>query len=209
MIYLIGGPPKCGKTTLAKKLSKTKNIPWVSTDSLQCAVRPYLSEEDFPKFFPATVQRCDTNDEKYFKYSVTEIIKAYCQQAKTIYQAVDMFIACEIADGNDFIIEGYHIEPSLIAKLNKKYPSKLKSVFLIKSDENKFVDNINKSATPNDWIIAKTNNRSTYNKIAKMVCKYGKIIKKDTKKYDLKILNVDNNFDKQINKLIDELISDN
>ncbi|USN58292.1 MAG: hypothetical protein H6767_08530 [Candidatus Peribacteria bacterium] len=205
MIYLIGGPPKCGKTTLAKRLSKSKGIPWVSTDTLQCVIKPYMDKKDFSKKFPTNYQREENNDEKYSQYSTDEIIEAYQQQAKTSYQAIDMFAICEITDCNDFIIEGYHIEPELVAELNEKYPNKLRSIFLIKSNEAKFVDDIKKSTTPNDWIIARTNNEETYSKISKMICEYGKFFEKESKKYGFKVLNMDNDFDNQINKAIDNL----
>lgn len=205
MIYLIGGPPKCGKTTLAKRFSKLKGIPWVSTDTLQCVIKPYLDKKDLSKKFPTSAQRCNNNDEKYSQYSINEIIEAYQQQAKTSYQAIDMFTICEITDDNDFIIEGYHIEPELVAELNKKYPNKLRSIFLIKSDESKFIADIKKSTTPNDWIIARTNNEETYSKIATMIYEYGKFFKKESKKYGFKVLNMDNDFDNQINKAIDNL----
>ena len=205
MIYLIGGPPKCGKTTLAKRLSKSKGIPWVSTDTLQNVIKPYMNKRDFSKKFPASTQRCNNNDEKYSQYSTDEIIEAYKQQAKTSYQAIDMFAICEITDGNDFIIEGYHIEPELVAELNEKYPNKLRSIFLVKSDESKFVNDIKKSTTPNDWIIARTSSKETYSKIAKMICEYGKFFEKESKKYGFKVLNMDSDFDNQINKAIDNL----
>ena len=205
MIYLIGGPPKCGKTTLAKRLSKSKGIPWVSTDTLQCVIKPYLDKNDFSKKFPTSSQRCNNNDEKYSQYSTNEIIEAYQQQSKTSYEAIDMFAICEITDGNDFIIEGYHIEPELVNELNKKYPNKLRSIFLIKSDESKFIADIKKSTTPNDWIIARTNNEETYSKIAKMICEYGIFFKKESNKYGFKVLNMDKDFDNQINKAIDDL----
>ena len=206
MIYLIGGPPKCGKTTLAKRLAKLKGIPWVSTDTLQSVIKPYMDQKDISKKFPTSSQRCNNNDEKYSQYSTNEIIEAYKQQAKTSYQAIDMFAICEITDGNDFIIEGYHIEPELVAELNIKYPNKLKSIFLIKTDETKFVDDIKKSTTPNDWIIARTNKEETYDKIAKMICEYGEFFEKESEKYGFKVLNMDNDFDKQINKAIDDLM---
>ena len=170
MIYLIGGPPKCGKTTLAKRLSKSKGIPWVSTDTLQCVIKPYMNKKYFSKKFPTNNQRGKNNDEKYSKYSTNEIVEAYQQQAKTSYQAIDMFTVCEITDGNDFVVEGYHVEPELVADLNSKYPNKIKSIFLIKTDELKFINDIKKSTTPNDWIIARTNKEETYGKIAKMIC---------------------------------------
>ena len=198
MIYLIGGPPKCGKTTLAKKLSKALGIPWVSTDTLQCVIKPYIDKEIFLKKFPASSQREKDNDEKYLKYSSAEIIAAYQQQAKTIYPAIDMFATCEITDGNDFIMEGYHIEPELVSELSKKYPNDINSIFLFKSDKEKFVSDIKKSSTPNDWIIARTNNEETYLKIANMVCEYGDYFEKESEKYDFKILNMDSDFDNQI-----------
>jgi 2-phosphoglycerate kinase len=205
MIYLIGGPPKCGKTTLAKALSKSLGIPWVSTDTLQSVIKPYINKEDFSEKFPISNQREKDNDEKYSKYSSIEIIEAYKKQAKTVHPAIDMFAVCEITDGNDFIIEGYHIEPELAFKLNSKYPDKIKSIFLVKSDKEKFISSIKKSTTPNDWIIARTHNEATYQKIAEMICEYGKIIKAESEKHNLAVLNMDDNFDSQIKKAVDSL----
>lgn len=205
MIYLIGGPPKCGKTTLAKTLSKSLGIPWVSTDTLQCVIKPYMNKEDFSKKFPTSCQRGKDNDEKYSKFSSREIIDTYRQQAKTVYEAIDMFAVCELTDGNDFIIEGYHIEPELVAELNLKYPEKIKSIFLVKSDKEKFICDIKKSTTPNDWIIARTNKNETYQKIANMICEYGNFFEKESEKYGFKALNMDNDFDNQIKEAIDYL----
>lgn len=202
MIYLIGGPPKCGKTTLAKTLSKSLGISWVSTDTLQCVIKPYTNKKDFSKKFPISFQRSRNNDEKYSKYSTSEIIKAYQQQAKTAYQAIDMFTICEITDGNDYIIEGYHIEPKLVAQLKKRYKGKIKSIFLVKLDEVKFINNINKTTTPNDWIIKRTKDKKTYSLIAKMICKYGNFFKKESTRYGLKVINMDNDFNNQIRKAI-------
>jgi 2-phosphoglycerate kinase len=205
MIYLIGGPPKCGKTTLAKRLSKTKHIPWVSTDTLQSVINPYINEEDHAAKFPTTAQRESSNDEKYSKYSTDEIIQAYQQQAKTVYQAIDMFALCEMTDGNDFIIEGYHVEPELVAELNAKYSDKIRSIFLVKLDEEKFVRDIQKSRTPNDWIIARTEKEETYGKIAKMICEYGKHFKTEAKKHCLKVQDMDHDFEGQISEAIQYL----
>jgi len=203
MIYLIGGSPKCGKTTLAKRMSKLFGIPWVSTDTLQNVIKPYMNEDDFSKKFPVDYQRCKYNDEKYSKYSTKEIIEAYKQQAKTIYRAIDMFTVCEITDGNDFIIEGYHIEPELVRKLNLKYADKVKSIFLVKFDKEKFVCDIKKSTTPNDWIIARTKNKETYQKITDVICKYSNFFEKESKKYGFKTLDMDNDFDDRIKEAFD------
>lgn len=205
MIYLIGGPPKCGKTTLAKNLSSTLQIPWVSTDTLQNVIKPYVDKGDLANKFPVSGQKSKDNDEKYSKYSIPEIVDAYRTQARTVYSAIDMFVLCEITDSNDFIIEGYHIEPELAAEMNSKYPEKIKSIILIKSDPEKLVRDMQKSTTPNDWIITKTNQAVTYGKIAGMISAYGNYVSDESKKFDLKVMNMDNNFDDQIKEAIEYL----
>jgi 2-phosphoglycerate kinase len=205
MIYLIGGPPKCGKTTLAKALSKSLEIPWFSTDTLQCVIKPYISKEDHAIKFPVSYQRCKDNDEKYSKYSKEEIIDAYRKQAKTVYLAIDMFAVCEITDGNDFIIEGYHVEPELVKELCSKYPGKIKSIFLVKTDKQKFINDIKKSSTPNDWIIRRTHNEKTFKKIADMVCEYGKFFKKESENFGFDAISMDDNFESQIKNAVESM----
>lgn len=202
MIYLIGGPPKCGKTTLAKKLAKDLQTPWISTDALQVVAMAYLNKSENRKQFPWTVIRKKTkkiNDAIYNNYSATAIIKLYRKAAQSTQKAIDAVCASKIADGIDYIIEGLHIEPNSAAHLIKKYGSKnIKAIFLLKKDQQKFVKSIEKSSTPNDWIIAKTKDKSIYPKIAKMVCEYGSIIEKEAKKAGLKSLITDDRFEKQL-----------
>src|SRR3989339_807734 len=184
MIYLIGGPAKCGKTTLSKQMSKKYGIPWVSSDTLQVVawkyVEKYASSEEMKKLYPHNAVRAKTNDEMYSKNTPQQIAKNYIKQAQATYDAIDMFCICEIADGNDYIVEGYHVTPQLAARLIKKYGRKhFRVLFLIKLDTKKFVQDLQKSTTPNDWILAKTREKETFNKIAEMVSFYGKFFEKE------------------------------
>jgi len=205
MIYLIGGPSKCGKTTLSKKLSLALKMPRISTDSLQSVVYGYTDKKDIAKKFPWGAIRRQTkrsNDAAYHKYTAKQIVAAYRAQAKSTFKAIEMMAVSEITDGNDLIIEGYHIEPRLAAVLSKKYPEKIKSIFLIKNDEAKFVRDIKKTSTPNDWIINRTKDAKTYSLIAKMICEYGKFFENEAKKRNLKVINMDDNFNKRINEIV-------
>src|SRR3989344_1580098 len=123
MIYLIGGPPKCGKTTLSKKLSKKLGIPWISADTLQTIAKEYTNKKDISKKFPwSTIRKIKkSNDIAFGEYTSKEIVKLYTTQAKVTYGAIDMVSICEITDGNDYIIEGYQVEPQLVSALYKKY----------------------------------------------------------------------------------------
>mgnify|MGYP002348693223 CR=1 FL=1 len=202
MIYLIWWTPKCWKTTLTKILSKSLQIPWVSTDTLQSVIKPYFNTNDLINNFPSSSQRCKDNDEKFSKFSTNEIIDAYKIQAKTLQKAIEMFILSEITDWNDFIIEWYHIEPEFVNEMNLKYPNKIKSVFIFKTNEKGFIEDIKKSSTPNDWIISRTNYPETYWKIAKMICNYWSFFDKESKKYNMKSFSMDDNFEDKIQEII-------
>ncbi len=167
MIYLIGGPPKCGKTTLAKKLSKHLGIQWVASDTLQVVAMDYVwkyAPKKFDELYPHSAMKGETNDQTYALISPKQIAKNYIKQAKASYAAIDMFSICEIKDGNDYVIEGYHVTPQLAARLIKKYGRKhFRVLFLVKSDVEKFVRDVRESSTPNDWILAKTKEKETFN----------------------------------------------
>ncbi len=84
-IYFIGGPPKCGKTTIAKRLSKETGIPWISADTLQNIVWAYTPQPEHEARFPHTYMKGDTPDETYTQHSVDEIVTQYIAQGKTTY----------------------------------------------------------------------------------------------------------------------------
>jgi 2-phosphoglycerate kinase len=204
MIYLIGGPVKCGKTTLAKRLSKAIGVPWMSTDSLQGVVKPYLNESELVAQFPASQQRSKSNDEKYSKYSLAEILQAYQTQAQTLYPAVKGLIECELADGHDLILEGYHLEPRFCHELGQKYPGQIRSIFLVKTDVQKLTRDLKKSTTPNDWVLSRTAEEATFGKIAEMICEYSRYFIEQAQDYGLTVQNLDEDFDSRIDRIVEE-----
>lgn len=204
MIYLIGGAPKTGKTTLVKILSQKYHIPWVSVDTLQCVARAYIKKSEHNKKFPTTIQKGKSNDDKYNKYSTKEIVDAYIKQGKTSYDAIEMFALSEITDGNDFSIEGYQVTPELANKLIDKYGGdKIKALFLCKNDKKALINNFTRSKTPNDWILAKTKNQDiVFPKIADMISIYSKYFQIEAGKYNFRLFDMDEDFVKQIDKAI-------
>lgn len=199
MIYLIGGPPKCGKTTLAKKLADKYRIPWISADTLQNIVWAYTPKEGHSVLFPHSYLRGDSNDEFYSEHSAQQISENYIAQGKTTYEAISMMAETYLTDKDNFIVEGYQVTPEIVDTILKKFDREhIKAVFLVKYDEQKFIQDIHKSTTPNDWIIRKTKDESTYGKIAKMIAEYSHYFEKEAKKYGLDVFNMDEDFDKQL-----------
>jgi len=209
MIYLIGGPPKCGKTTLAKKLANKFQIPWISADTLQNIVWSYTPKEKHAVLFPHSYLREESNDEFYSKNSPQEIIKNYIAQGETTYDAISMMAETYLTDKDDFIVEGYQVTPEIVDRIFKKFGQEhVKAVFLVKYDERKFIQDIHKSTTPNDWILRKTKNEGTYELIAKMIVEYSHYFEKEAKKYEFKIFNMDNEFENQLNAIEKDLKSE-
>ncbi len=208
MIYLIGGPPKCGKTTLAKKLSDKYRIPWISADTLQNIVWAYTPKEKHSIFFPHSYLRGDSNDEFYSEHSSPQIVKNYIAQGKTTYDAISMMAETYLTDKDDFIVEGYQITPEIVDTIFKKFDREhIKAVFLVKYDEQKFIQNIHKSTTPNDWIIRKTKNEATFGLIAKMIAEYSHYFDTEAKKYGLSVFNMDEDFKEKFNVIEKYLMS--
>ncbi len=114
-----------------------------------------------------------------------------------------MFSICEITDGNDYIIEGYHVTPALAARLMKKYGRKnFRVLFIVKRDIKKFVADVKKSSTPNDWVIGGTKKQETFFKIGDMISRYGRWFEKEAAKYKFAAVNMDEDFEGKIKKAV-------
>lgn len=202
-VYLIGGPPKCGKTTLAKTLSRELGIPWISADTLQNIIWAYTPESKHAPLFPHTYLRGEDNDETYNSHTAKEIVENYISQGKTTYAAIEMMAETYLIDGDDFIVEGYQVSPEIVDGIYNKFGTEhIKAVFLIKHDIQKFVEDIHKSTTPNDWILRKTNDAATFQKIAEMVDEYSVYFEEEAKKYNLPVFQMDTDFEGKIKEII-------
>jgi len=193
-------------------MSKKMKIPWLSCDTLDAVTQEYVSKEEWPKKYPYSFLRRKgdvkgSNDAFYNTYSPERIMSVLKKQGSAVFKTIDTVIACEIADGNDYIIEGYHIVPSFAHKMIKKYgKDNVRAVFLTKFDEYKFAKDVHKSTTPNDWLIVLTKKEETFVKVGKMVSCYSKYFEKEAQKFGLPVCNMDNHFTVQINKAIKCLI---
>ncbi len=204
MIYLIGGPPRCGKTTLTKKLAAQLGIGWVSADILESVVREYVPNELHKESFPKTVLRQMThgsNDEMYKTFSAEIIVEAYIRQGMTCWKAIETFAEDCLKEAHDFIIEGHQLHPELVARLIQKFPTEIRSAFLIKKDEQLLVEGFQKNVAKTDWVLQKTKEKETFFLIAKMLSHFGERIEKEANKYGLPVYCMDRDFVEKIDEV--------
>lgn len=211
MIYLIAGPPRCGKTTIAQSLANKLQCSWISTDTLEGVVMAYTSESDMNNHFPKRKMRIATersNDLMYGTYSAQDIANAYIRQGQAVYPAVKSVVSAELREHRDFVIEGHHLHPTLLNDLLNEYGStSILPIVVVREDGEQLVSDCLKNKAASDWFIDKTTNPDTYPKIAEMIIEYGKFFHEHASKFNLPVTNMDANFLQQVDEIVNRLSS--
>lgn len=133
MIYLIGGASRAGKGILGRRLAKHLGCSYFPLDTIFIALH-----KGFPK---ASVKGNDADDHK-------------AQKLWKFHKAMIEYLIYE--DAMDYVLDGVTILPSQIIKLIKKYPRKIRAVFL-GYDTISVADKVkairtNHGKFPNDWL---------------------------------------------------------
>jgi hypothetical protein len=95
VIYLVGGAPRVGKSSLAQRLLLTDGIPWLPTDVVRTVVRRVAPEVDAIDQDPVDPD------------ALAEVMYPHIEQAAEV--------CAEEADR--FLIEGFELVPSYLARL--------------------------------------------------------------------------------------------
>lgn len=209
MIYLIGGPPRCGKTTLARALSKRLSFPYFTLDHVTSVIAPYIPEQEYAARLPLRVAREETNysnDLFYARYSAEQAVDFYLRQAGTYWPGVESFIEYAAGDEHDIILEGWQILPRLLrAAVTHENGDRLKVLFLYKTDVESIVSGLKAGAARDDWVVNNTRDESTFLAIAKMVSHFGAYVEGEAKGHDFRAVNTDADFARKIEESLASL----
>lgn len=201
MLYLIGGSPRGGKTILSKKLSKKIEVPYISTDYLKLILRPYFKEKEREEMFPFDKIWKKLNLNDYFlNYTGKQMLAIDIKEGKTLWTGMKYLISHLSKRKIDYIIEGVHLLPNLIKDF--KDDPNVKIIFLTKTDEEKIYSGLFKNKSERDWILEKVKDKDILKLVAKSLSFQGSYFEKETKKYNLKLINTEDNFPGKINQAI-------
>ena len=152
MIFLLGGPPRVGKSIISSEIRQKHAVSVVSTDTLGAVLENVLSPEAAPDLFvfgkfnempiPERV--------KLMRMNPAEHIDHVRKESHVVWKAVETFIRREDKEGRDLLVEGVAVLPELMSQL-EDIPHRV--VFIGNQGEN-HKENIKKSAEENehDWM---------------------------------------------------------
>jgi 2-phosphoglycerate kinase len=207
MLYLIGGPPRCGKTTLSAALAKKLQIPYFSIDHIASVIPPYIPSERQDESFPlrALRQKVNNDNDRFFeKYSAEEIVRVYQQQAATLWPGVRNFIDYAIQDEHNLILEGWQLLPRFLAEIpSAERSNNVQVQYLFKTDVEDILSGLKANDPVNDWVLRHTKEDASFIRIAKMISCFGKTIEKETSDLQFEAVNLDRNFAEKIKDLAD------
>jgi 2-phosphoglycerate kinase len=200
MLYLVGGSPRCGKTTFSKMLAKKKRIPWFSTDLVATIVFPYIPKKEKAKKLPE-LNVCVASPKL--------LLQAEIQNAKTLWPGVQRLLFALSMNRHDAVIEGVHLFPDFIHELEtmKEWEfirKDIRSVFLIKKDEQKIIEGFKKSDKSSDWLLQCIKTEADMHNAAKMVQIKSIYLEKQANKYGYRVVNTENDFQKTLKQLLKE-----
>jgi 2-phosphoglycerate kinase len=206
-IILIGGPQRCGKSTLAQSLSMELNIPWITTSTLEAVIRIYTPKEEDQKLFPKSMLRKKGdggNDHMYSTYSAEKIVESYFEQADTVSGGIRAFVKNIYQQDWNYILEGYHITPKLVAQI-KNDGFDVDSIILVNTNPDELIHRSLSSKTKHDWVRDEIREKGNYTKIGEMITLYSNTLITEAKKYDVRVVDMGQDFQKNFNEVFESL----
>jgi 2-phosphoglycerate kinase len=200
MIYLIGGSPRSGKTSLAKKMAFKLNCKLISVDDVRNEEIKLLDDKEAIKKFPfAMVYK--NNDDFFQKYTSEEVLAWEIKDAKAIWSKMEKIIDDNIKNKSQVVIEGVQLLPEFLEKYNKN--SSVIIWFLYKKDKKLILEGFHKNKKDDDWLVNETKDQITFIKAADAFSLYGEFFERETQRRNFKSINTEYNFEKIIDNLIE------
>ena len=152
MIFLLGGPPRVGKSIISSEIRLKHAVSVVSTDTLGAVLQNVLSPEAVPDLFvfgKFNEMPIAERVELIMK-DPAELIDYVRKESHVVWKASEAYIRRENDEGRDALIEGVAVLPELI---NQIEDISHRVVFIGNQGEN-HKENIKRSAQENehDWM---------------------------------------------------------
>ena len=131
LIILLGGATGVGKSTIATQLASRLGITRVvSTDAVREILRSAVTPEMFPTLYASSFE-ADKAVRQPIPHSGDRLIIGFREQAAAVAVGAQSLIARAISEGTDLILEGAHLVPGFIDRLDEIHQTRAVVVSLL------------------------------------------------------------------------------
>ena len=189
MIFLIGGPPRVGKSIISSEIRQKHAVSVVSTDTLGAVLENVLSPDTAPDLFVFGKfnEMSMAEQAKLIMAAPTELIDYVRRESHIVWKAVEPFVRRENDEGQDALIEGVAVLPELMSQL-EDIPHR--AVFIGNQGEN-HKENIKKSAEENEHDWMRDVSDQYIGAFAMFVKRMSAYIEQEAKKYGFEYIEMD------------------
>ena len=113
-VYLIGGAPGAGKSTLGAALATRLGIPSLTIDDLNIAAQAITTPETHPNLH---VMRKLPSLEYFINSSIEQLKADATAQHKAIWPMVEQVVRKHAKSSSPIVIDGWYMRPSWVAQL--------------------------------------------------------------------------------------------
>ena len=189
MIYLLGGPPRVGKSIISNEIRQKHAVSVVSTDSLGAVLESALSPESAPDLFVfARFNEMPVAGRvKLMMDDPAELVDFLMKESRVVWKAVEAFIRREKDEGRDVLIEGVAVLPELVSQLEDI----AHRIVFIGNQGNKHNENMKKFAEENEHDWMRSASDQYINAFAMFVERMSAYIEQEAYKYGFKYIEMD------------------
>ncbi|MSU76415.1 hypothetical protein EXS54_03025 [Patescibacteria group bacterium] len=204
MIYLIGGAPRLGKSSVAKELMKKLSVPWESTDTIRSAVYQAMD----PATRDARLPFANVQDHiEVFKRPTDTLIEEHYTEAKSLAASIEAYAGDHVMTDEPLILEGLHLTPGLVKQLqtSDKFHNQTKTLFITVTDKEMLLAGIKASMGHHDWLRGKP--ADTLTAAVEFIFQFSESLQSEALNEGYEIIERTNDFSKDIKKAV-SLLSD-
>lgn len=202
MIYLIGGAPRVGKSFIANSLAQQVKARIVATDDLCSRVLSATPEEERASKFPWPVFSGIASENTH---TPEERVRLQIIEARSSEAEIDRVVTEAIHDPQFLVVEGVHLLPDHVRKLQEKFGrDRVHAIFVGSQDIERVLDGMAKNTNPHDWM--KEANAEVQRQVAEFVVAYSGWIKAEASKNGLRYIERTEDFTHDIEEVTDLVI---
>jgi 2-phosphoglycerate kinase len=119
MIFLLGGPPRVGKSLISSEIRQKHAVSVVSTDALGAVLEDVLGPEAAPDLYVLGrfAEMPLAERLKSIMKDPAELIDYVRREGHVVWRAVEAYVGRENSEGRDLLVEGVAVLPELISRI--------------------------------------------------------------------------------------------